>query len=210
MPKIKKEKKATKTKTLKDNLPGKMTADHAPAYGEGDKRLNSTQKVIETKSQQGVELDQSHGVDDVAQEEETIELLSFRLSNEEYAVNLLKVKEIIRLLEITRVPRAPSTINGVISLRGTIVTIYDLHSRLGLKKHPPNRKNRIIVVALEKGMVGYIADEVVEAFKFKVSEVEPPPSMLGEKQTEHLQGVVRLGDRMVILLDIQKAVTIEG
>lgn len=209
MSKIKKGKKTTQSKIQKDHSSGEMTATASAQAKEAQTR-DSTQNAVKTMPQQGVKLDQAQEVDDLAQEEEIIELLSFRLSDEEYAVNLLKVKEIIRLLEITHVPRAPKIIDGVISLRGTIITIYDLRSRLGLKKHPPSRKNRIIVVTLEKGIVGYIVDEVVEVFKFKVSEVEPPPSMLGEKQTEHLQGVVRLGDRMVILLDIEKAVSIEG
>ena len=208
MAKIKKEKKATRSKIQKDHSNEEITADPSSAPAEDRIAQDSAQEIVRSAIQKAVEPDQDQEVDDVAQEEEIIELLSFRLADEEYAVDLLKVKEIIRLLEITHIPRAPDIINGVVSLRGTIVAVYDLCLRLGLKRQPPSRKSRIIVVALEKGMIGFIVDEVIEVFKFKAGEVEPPPSMLGEKETEPLQGVVRIGERMVIFLDVEKAVTI--
>ncbi|MFQ5950152.1 MAG: chemotaxis protein CheW, partial [Nitrospiria bacterium] len=88
--------------------------------------------------------------------EEIIELLAFRLADEAYAVDLEKVKEIIRLAEITHVPRAPAIIKGISSLRGTIMPIFELRTRLGLRESPSDRRTRIIVMMIEKGLLGFI------------------------------------------------------
>jgi len=146
---------------------------------------------------------------DTGSSEGVLELLAFRLANEEYAVDLLKIKEIIRFVEITRVPRTPSAIKGIISLRGTIVPAFDLRIRLGLEESPPERKTRIVVVMLEKGLMGLIVDEVTDVIKIKANEIETPPSVVGGSESEHLIGVVRSKGHLLILLDLEKALVLE-
>lgn len=141
--------------------------------------------------------------------EEVLELLAFRLADEEYAVDILMIKEIIRLMEITRVPRRPAFIKGVISLRGTIIPVFDLRTRLGLMESPPDRSTRILVVGLDKGLIGVIADRVSDVVKVKQCDVEPPPAVRGGSSAAHLKGVSRINERLLILLDLEKTVTFE-
>jgi purine-binding chemotaxis protein CheW len=136
-------------------------------------------------------------------EQNVAELLSFRLADEEYAVDLLKVKEIIRLTEITYVPRAPQFIEGIISLRGTVIPIFDLRGRIGLQKRPPTRKSRIIIAKAEGGLIGFIADEVTDVTKVPVDEIEAAPG--AKEETEHLIGVLHFKEKMVIYMDIDQA-----
>jgi purine-binding chemotaxis protein CheW len=136
---------------------------------------------------------------------EALEFLAFKLSDEEYAVELLKITEIIRLPEITPVPRTPRTIRGIISLRGTIVPVFDLRIPLGLKDLPATRKTRIVVVVSEKGAIGLWVDEVSEVVKIGADVIEPPPSVVGGTDAEHLKGVARFKGRLLILLDLEKA-----
>lgn len=146
---------------------------------------------------------------DTGSTEGILELLAFRLANEEYAVDLLKVKEITRFVEITRVPRTPSAIKGIISLRGTIIPAFDLRTRLGLEESPAERKTRIVVVMLKKGLMGLIVDEVTDVIKIKADEIEPPPSAVGGSEADHLIGVVRSKGHLLILLDLEKALALE-
>ncbi|MBI3597476.1 MAG: purine-binding chemotaxis protein CheW [Nitrospirae bacterium] len=139
---------------------------------------------------------------------EVLELLAFQLADEEYALDILMIKEIIRSLEITHVPRRPSAIKGIISLRGTIIPIYDLRTRLGLTESPPARNTRILVVELNKGLIGIIADRVTEVVKVKGRDVEPPPATGDGMLSGHLKGVTRVSGRLIILLDLTKAITL--
>jgi purine-binding chemotaxis protein CheW len=141
-------------------------------------------------------------------EEEVLELLAFQLADEEYALDILTIKEIIRSLEITHVPRRPSFIKGIISLRGTIIPIYDLRTRFGLKESPPTRNTRTLVVELNKGLIGIIADRVTEVVKVKGRDVEPPPATVDGMTAGHLKGVTMVNGRLIILLDLIKAVTL--
>lgn len=145
---------------------------------------------------------------DTSSSEGILELLAFRLADEEYAVDLLQVKEITRFVEITRVPRTPSAIKGVISLRGMIIPAFDLRTRLGLEESPPGRKTRIVVVMLEKGLMGLVVDEVTDVIKIKANEIEPTPFAVGGSEAEHLIGVARFKGRLLILLDLEKALSL--
>jgi len=140
---------------------------------------------------------------------EVLELLAFRLADEEYAVDILMIREIIRLVDITRVPRRPSFVKGIISLRGTIIPVIDLRTRLGLAESPPDRSTRILVVDLLKGLIGVIADCVTDVVKVNQSGVEPPPAVRGGSSAAHLKGVTRINDRLLILLDLEKTVALE-
>ncbi|MBI3610100.1 MAG: purine-binding chemotaxis protein CheW [Nitrospirae bacterium] len=144
-----------------------------------------------------------------AESEMILELLAFRLADEEYTIDILMIKEIIRSVEITSVPRTRPFIKGIISLRGMIIPVFDLRTRLGLTESLPDRATRIVVVVLEKGLIGLIADQVTEVVKVKSSQIEPPPTTGGGSLSGHLKGMARVNGRLLILLDLEKAITSE-
>ncbi|MGH7273525.1 MAG: chemotaxis protein CheW, partial [Nitrospiria bacterium] len=132
------------------------------------------------------------------------ELLAFVVSGEEYAVDIMMIKEIIRPIPITYVPRAPRDVKGIISLRGTIVPIFDLPCRLGLKDTVHGKMSRIIVISLGTGLMGFMVDSVTEVVKIKESGIEPPPSTLIGGSAKCIRGIGRFKDRMIIILDVEK------
>jgi len=132
------------------------------------------------------------------------EFLAFVVSGEEYAVDIMMVKEIIRPIPITYVPRAPRDVKGIISLRGTIVPIIDLPCRLGLKDTVQGKMSRIIVISLVTGLMGFMVDSVTEVVKIKESSIEPPPSTLIGGPAKCLRGIGRFKDRMIIIMNVEK------
>jgi purine-binding chemotaxis protein CheW len=137
------------------------------------------------------------------------ELLAFELGGEEYALELKHIKEIIRWMEVTRVPRIHPAIKGIISLRGVVMPVFDLRTLLGLTESPPTRQSRIIVVSLESGTLGLVADRVSEVLRLPVSQIEPASPLMGEEAAEHLLGIGRNRGHPVMLLDLEKTIRIE-
>lgn len=141
--------------------------------------------------------------------DEIIEYLAFLLANEEYAVKVEDVKEIIRGQSITTVPRTPGFVIGIISLRGVILPVFDIKKRLGLEDGVVSRKtSRIIVVADKYGLQGIMVDKVTGVVKLKGSAIEPPPAIIGGVEAEYLQGLGRIGDRLLILFNTDRVLTV--
>lgn len=186
----------------------------SPTSGISQPPVVESPKIILSEpmppSQHGEELPggSNPSEDSTVEEGEILELLAFQLADEEYAIDILRIKEIIRSLEITHVPRRPPVIKGIISLRGTIIPIYDLRTRLGLTESPPTRNARILVVELNKGLIGIIADRVTEVVKVNGKDVEPPPATGDGMAAGHLKGITRVNGRLIILLNLSKAVTL--
>lgn len=136
--------------------------------------------------------------------------LAFTLSNERYAVDILTVQEIIGVPTITRVPRAPEFLKGVINLRGKIIPIVDLRIKFGLPPAPYDERTCIIVVNVQIGTrtiaVGVAVDTVLEVTNFKASDIEPAPDYGNTLDTRFITGMGRTSDKTVtILIDIQRA-----
>jgi purine-binding chemotaxis protein CheW len=140
-------------------------------------------------------------------EDETHRLLAFLLGGEEYGINILMFREIIRLAEITPVPGAPSCIKGIISLRGAVLPILNLHQLLSMPETQPDKKSRILVVNLEAGPVGVIVDAVTGIVDLKEAEIEPPPTVTTRLETDHIKGMGRYKGRLIILLEPDKVYT---
>jgi purine-binding chemotaxis protein CheW len=136
--------------------------------------------------------------------EDIIQLVSFKIGNEEFGVDILKVQEINRMMEITTVPNAPTFVEGVVNLRGRIIPVIDLRTRLGMVKVDHSIKTRIIVVELVDKTVGFIVDEVSEVLRIPRSITEPPPEMVAGIDANYLTAVAKLEDRLLILLDLEK------
>jgi len=135
---------------------------------------------------------------------EKIELLSFRLADEIYAVPLTSIRQIIKMTPITMIPRAPKYVLGIISLRGSVIPVFDLRQRLHLSFSAPSRKTRIVVVAEENCMVGLIVDEVEQVVRMPESGIEPPPPVLAGVEADYIEGIGRSANKMVIVLALNK------
>ena len=144
------------------------------------------------------------------QSNETIyQLVSFVTENEEFGVDILKVQEIIRTVEITRVPKSPDFVEGVINLRGKIVPVIDLRKRFGIRSKERDNETRIIVVELTDKVVGFLVDKVKEVIRVEKSVIEPPPELTTNVNSNYITGVAKLQDRLLILLDLNKVLSSE-
>jgi purine-binding chemotaxis protein CheW len=138
-----------------------------------------------------------------------LQLVSFKLGEEEFGVDILKVQEINRMMEITKMPNSPEFIEGIINLREKIIPVVDLRKRLGLSDKEPDNQTRIIVVNLANRTVGFIVDEVSEVLRIESDKTEPPPEMTTNINTDYITSVAKLDDNLLILLDLSKVLTAE-
>ena len=139
-------------------------------------------------------------------DEDSVQLVGFKLGDEEYAIDVLKIQEIIRLIEITAVPRMEQFILGVINLRGKVIPVVDLRVRFELEKSDFDKKTRIIVVKFEKENIGFVVDEVTEVIRINKGIVEPTPPLVGSVGQEYILGICKYMKRLIILLDIDRVV----
>jgi len=136
--------------------------------------------------------------------EKDLQIVGFRIGSETYGVRIGSVREIVRVPEITAVPSAPDTVEGVINLRGKIIPVMDLRKRFGQSEIKPDKKNRILVVELENKMLGLIVNSASEVLKIPPSEIEAPGSVFADGESGYVTGVGKLSGRLIILLDISK------
>ncbi len=136
-----------------------------------------------------------------------LQLVVFKIGNEEYGVEISEVQEINRMIEITKIPRAPEFVEGVINLRGKVIPVIDLRKRFGMEKKDYDKNSRIIVVEIDEKLVGMIVDAVTEVLRITSDSIEPPPPIIAGIGSEYLKGVGKLDDRMLILLDLSKVFT---
>lgn len=133
---------------------------------------------------------------------ELVQVVSFQLGNEEYGVDISQVQEIIRMVEITHVPRAPRFMEGVINLRGQLIPIIDLRTRFGMPRAQHTKSTRIVVTEIGTKRVGIVVDSVSEVLNIPIEQVEDAPDMIAGVGTEYIQGVGKVNDRLIILLDL--------
>lgn len=141
------------------------------------------------------------------QQDESLDLLqlvSFRLGDEEFGINILQVQEINRMLQITSVPNAPEFVDGVVNLRGRIIPVVDLRTRLTMPRKEFDSKSRIIVVELKDQTVGFTVDEVSEVLRISKNITEPPPAMVSGINSDYITAVAKMEDRLLILLDLDR------
>lgn len=142
--------------------------------------------------------------------EESKQLVVFRLGDEEFGVDILQVREIEKLdQQITRVPKSPNFVEGVINLRGEIVPIVDLRKRFGLVVRQTGNEARVIIVDISDGQVGMVVDAVVEVIRLNVSAIENAPSITRGVDAYFLSGVAKINERLVILLNLERALSSE-
>ena len=142
-------------------------------------------------------------------ESELLQLVTFAISEEEFGIDILKVQEIIRIMDITKVPGSPPHVEGVINLRGRVIPVIDLRRRFGMEPRAHDSHTRIIVLELHGMIVGFVVDGVSEVLRIQSNTVEPPPAVVAGLESEYIKGVGKLDDRLLILLDLDKLLSSE-
>ena len=140
---------------------------------------------------------------------EEIQLVVFSLGREEFAVEVTQVREIMRMEEITRMPKSPSFVEGIINLRGQIIAVIGLAKRLNLDSGERTAETRIMVVEAEEIRVGMIVDAVSEVLRVAGDAIEGTPTVAAEASVAYLRGVVKQDSRLIILLDLTKVLSLE-
>ena len=133
------------------------------------------------------------------------QLVIFDLASETYGVDIDSVREIIRIQEITKVPRTPEFVEGVINLRGKVIPVIDLRKRFGFRQAEATKDTRIVVVDIGGNDIGVVVDAVTEVLRLSADAVEPPTGAITTADSDYLLGIAKLETRLIILLDLQKA-----
>ena len=137
------------------------------------------------------------------------QFISFTVGEEEYGLELLRVKEVTRVREITWLPKAPSFVRGIINLRGDVIPIIDLRDKFGLESREQTAQTRIIVVEMEGPLVGMIVDSASEVVRIPADEIEGPPPVLDGFSQEFITGVGKQEDKLIILLNTDSILTVD-
>jgi len=137
----------------------------------------------------------------------TQQFLTFALGQEEYGVEILKIQEIKGFSAVTPLPNAPAYVKGVLNLRGTIVPIVDLRQKFGMPEEAYTTFTVIVVVRVQGQVMGFIVDAVSDVLTVTGAEIQPTPDLHGQVDTTFLTGLAKAGEKLIILLDIDKVLT---
>ena len=136
-----------------------------------------------------------------------VQLACFRIGSELYAIDIMRIKEIIRPQKLTPIPKAPSFIEGVINLRGVVIPVADLRKRFDQPISEANRKNRIVVCSLSGRIIGLMVDEVTEVKRFGRQDIAPAPQFIDGPEAHYFLGVARRDDDLIMLIDLEKVLS---
>jgi purine-binding chemotaxis protein CheW len=160
-------------------------------------------------NQQEKRADMNNSVADSAVRDPVIQLVTFRLKEETYGINVMQVQEVLRVSEIAPVPGAPSYVLGIINLRGNVVTVIDTRSRFGLPPKEIDESSRIVIIESDKQVVGIMVDSVAEVVDLRTTEVDSAPNVGNEESSRYIQGVASRDDDLLILVDLNKLLSDE-
>lgn len=135
------------------------------------------------------------------------QMILFELGSEIYGLDVATVHEIIRMQPITKVPRAPLYVEGVINLRGKVIAVVDLGKKFGMEKAERDKNTRIVVINIQDTTLGIIVDAVTEVIRLPADSIEPAGGMITFAHLDYLQGVAKMGEKMVIMLALDKLLT---
>ena len=139
----------------------------------------------------------------------SMQIVSFHLADEVFGVAITKVREIILMCNITQVPQSPIYVKGLINLRSTVIPVVDLRSLFGLPESERDHESRIMVMQVGNRTVGIIVDGVDEVLRISEKDIAPPPATVAGLGNKYLQGLVKLEDQLLILLDIDRVLSEE-
>jgi purine-binding chemotaxis protein CheW len=140
---------------------------------------------------------------------EVKQLISFTVGAEEYGIELLRVKEVIRMRQITWLPKAPACVKGIINLRGDVIPIVDLRDRFGLKSIEHTAMTRVIVVEVDGRHVGMTVDSASQVVRVPADQFDPPPPMMGEAARDFITGVGKIDGKLIIMIDAERILSID-
>jgi purine-binding chemotaxis protein CheW len=138
-----------------------------------------------------------------------VQMVAFKLETEEFAVDIHQVREVLKMAAVTPLPQSATFIEGVINLRGEIIPVVDLRKRFELSGWERNDQTRIIIVEIKDSYVGLIVDSVTEVLRFSSANIQPPPSKVAGTRTDLIKGVGKIGERLLIILNLEKILTSE-
>jgi purine-binding chemotaxis protein CheW len=143
--------------------------------------------------------------------EKEIQVVIFKLREEEFGIEISSVLEISRLLEITYVPHAPDFVEGVVNLRGKVLAVVDLAKQFGLGEEKERPKSaKIMIVKIKEEIIGLIVDEVPEILRVSEKNIEPPPEIIQTQiKRDYIKGVVKIDQRLILLIDLDKVFTVQ-
>lgn len=140
---------------------------------------------------------------------EVKQLISFTVGEEEYGLELLRVKEVIRVRQVTWLPRAPSCVKGIINLRGDVIPIVDLRERFGLDAAEQTAMSRVIVVEVGGQAVGMTVDSASQVVRVPADQFDPPPTVMGQGSRDFITAVGKMGEKLVIMIDVDMILSTE-
>lgn len=162
----------------------------------------------ETKEEKPGEVEINHIIEKTKKNHDNlIHLVSFSLGRENYGVDIMRIREIIRMVDITKVPRAPEFIEGVINLRGSVIPVINLRTRIKLPRKEYDKSTRIIVLEMKQSVIGFIVDEVKEVLRISESIMAPPPLLTVGKNVDYITSVAKLDNCLIILIDPERLLT---
>lgn len=139
--------------------------------------------------------------------DQIIQLVTFRLKDETYGINVMHVQEVLRISEIAPVPGAPDYVLGIINLRGNVVTVIDTRSRFGLPSGDVTETSRIVIIEGDKQVVGILVDAVSEVVELTESQIDSAPNVGNEESSRYIQGIATVSDNLLIVVDLHKLLT---
>ncbi|MBB6154250.1 purine-binding chemotaxis protein CheW [Pseudomonas sp. JAI115] len=142
-------------------------------------------------------------------EDPILQWVTFKLDNETYGINVMRVQEVLRYTEIAPVPGAPSYVLGIINLRGNVVTVIDTRQRFGLDSGEISDNTRIVIIEADKQVVGIMVDSVAEVVYLRQSEIETAPNVGNEESAKFIQGVCNKNNELLILVELDKMMSEE-
>lgn len=138
-----------------------------------------------------------------------IQLVTFRLKDETYGINVMQVQEVLRVSEIAPVPGAPGYVLGIINLRGNVVTVIDTRTRFGLPTTERDDSSRIVIIESEQQVVGILVDSVAEVVELRQSEIDSAPNIGNDESSRYIQGVASRDQDLLIVVDLNKLLSDE-
>ncbi|MCW8889321.1 MAG: chemotaxis protein CheW [Sedimenticola sp.] len=148
-------------------------------------------------------------VADGSENDPIYQLVTFRLEDETYGINVMHVQEVLRVTEIAPVPGAPPYVLGIINLRGNVVTVIDTRSRFGLPPGEIDEASRIVIIESEMQVVGILVDSVAEVVELSGSEIDSAPNVGNEESSKFIQGVATRDNNLLIVVDLNKLLSEE-
>ena len=133
-----------------------------------------------------------------------IQVASFRLGDDLFAIDIMRIKEIIRPQKLSSLPKAPPFVEGVINLRGTVIPVIDLRKRFDMPEREESLPIRLLIVAVTGQLLGLVVDDVTEVVTVPVKDIKPPPQMVGGVGAEYLIGVCLARESLIMLLNIDQ------